>query len=290
MNSKDFMLEVIFDFGTNDGADIPYYLMKASTVVAVEANPILCDQIRAEYINEVANGRLKIENVAVTVEETGQTDFYVHRMNHGLSQLGKPEHPEQYDRINIPSLNVGELLQKYLSTDSVLKYYVKVDLENYDRYIIDAMFNMNFFPNWLSVESHSIEVMSLIISSGKYSFFNIIEGSQIRDNYNKTKVGFEDKLVDFSFPEHPAGPFGNDIREAWVSGDDLFKILGYVGMGWRDIHATSEVPQKIKELKYKELRKLAFKSYLKQLYKSLVKSKYRDCIFALRLKMKSLYR
>jgi hypothetical protein len=36
---------VIYDFGANNGDDIPYYLKKAELVVAVEANPSLCQKI-----------------------------------------------------------------------------------------------------------------------------------------------------------------------------------------------------------------------------------------------------
>ena len=33
--------KVIYDIGSNNGDDIPYYLMKCDKVVAVEANPLL---------------------------------------------------------------------------------------------------------------------------------------------------------------------------------------------------------------------------------------------------------
>jgi hypothetical protein len=35
--------KVIHDIGANNGDDIPYYLKKADIVVAVEADPVLCD-------------------------------------------------------------------------------------------------------------------------------------------------------------------------------------------------------------------------------------------------------
>jgi FkbM family methyltransferase len=84
------MIDLIIDLGANDGADIPYYLMKAKQVVAVEANPILCEPLRSRYRDEINSGRLQIENVAVTVESTGKCDFYLHKVHHGLSQMTKP--------------------------------------------------------------------------------------------------------------------------------------------------------------------------------------------------------
>ena len=45
------MKKVIYDFGANNGVDIPYYLLKADLVIAVEANPKLCAQIQDRFSN-----------------------------------------------------------------------------------------------------------------------------------------------------------------------------------------------------------------------------------------------
>jgi hypothetical protein len=172
------------------------------------------------------------------------------------------------------------LLDKY--TSKSIKYFLKVDLENYDKYIIKSIFENSYFPNYLSVESHAVEVVSLLISSEKYSYFNIVEGSEVEKNYKKSKIHIGGDLIEFTFPEHSAGPFGDDVIGGWFDSGDLFRILGYIGMGWRDIHATSEVPQKIKNLSYVDLRKLAFVSFVRQLYKSLISEKLRDKLFKIR--------
>jgi len=124
--------------------------------------------------------------------------------------------------------------------------------------------------------------MSRLIASGKYSYYNIVEGSEVEKNYRRSKIQIGDDLIEFTFPAHSAGPFGDDIAGGWFDSGDLFRILGYIGMGWRDIHATSEVPHKIKNLSYVDLRKLAFVSFVRQLYKSLISEKLRDKIFKIR--------
>lgn len=53
--------KIIYDLGANNGDEIPYYLKKADTVVAVEANPVLCDQIRDRFAVQIAEGRLFVE-------------------------------------------------------------------------------------------------------------------------------------------------------------------------------------------------------------------------------------
>jgi hypothetical protein len=47
------MKKVIYDFGSNNGDDIPYYLKKSDLVVAVEADPLLCDHIKTRFSNEI---------------------------------------------------------------------------------------------------------------------------------------------------------------------------------------------------------------------------------------------
>jgi hypothetical protein len=40
------------------------------------------------------------------------------------------------------------------------------------------------------------------------------------------------------FPEHSAGPFGEDIAGRWMTRNNFFRLLSTVGLGWKDIHAS----------------------------------------------------
>ena len=48
---------LIFDVGCNDGQDSDFYLKKGFRVVAVEANPALCEGLRRRFAQEIAEGR-----------------------------------------------------------------------------------------------------------------------------------------------------------------------------------------------------------------------------------------
>ena len=48
---------VIFDLGTNDGEDTAFYLKRGFNVVALEANPALCERERQRFRNESSQGR-----------------------------------------------------------------------------------------------------------------------------------------------------------------------------------------------------------------------------------------
>ena len=98
------MTKVIYGFGSNNGDDIPYYLMKADIVVAVEASPKLCDEIGQRFGDEVKSGRLFIENCVLNAENaTGDVPFYIHKHDHARSQFPRPsemeiDHFEVYPR------------------------------------------------------------------------------------------------------------------------------------------------------------------------------------------------
>ena len=59
---------IIYDFGSNNGYNnnIPYYLKKADIVVAVEANPSLCQHIANRFSPVINDGRLFVENCVLT--------------------------------------------------------------------------------------------------------------------------------------------------------------------------------------------------------------------------------
>ena len=81
--------KVIYDLGSNNGDDIPYYLLKCDLVVAVEANPILCKHIEARFSDAIQDGRLVVENYVLDTDQSqGNVSFYIHRTNHVLSQGG----------------------------------------------------------------------------------------------------------------------------------------------------------------------------------------------------------
>jgi FkbM family methyltransferase len=230
------MNKVIYDLGSNNGDDIPYYLMKGDVVVAVEANPHLCDLIRRRFSSEITQGRVFVESVVVTDgNELGDVFFYRHKFNHVISQFPKPKEIENFEEIVLPSLSIIELINKYGSP-----YYIKIDIEHYDEYILRALFKNNIMPPFISAESHSIEVFALLVASGRYNAFKMVDGDQVSREYQNHKIlTLEGRSEIYSFPRHSAGPFGDDIKGEWIRSDSFHRLLAFSGLGWKDIHATN---------------------------------------------------
>jgi len=229
------MQRVIYDFGSNNGDDIPYYLLKSDFVVAVEANPVLCNFIATRFNDQIIAGRLVVENCVLCAhDEVEPVDFFIHKIDHVRSQFPRPDNLDDFERVALKAKSVIEIIRKYGAP-----WYIKIDIEYYDQTILRELFVNNVFPPYISSESHSIEVFSLMVALGKYNAFKLVDGASIESRYQNREINTGEGIVHHSFPYHSAGPFGQDIDGPWMSADKFFKVLALVGLGWKDIHATN---------------------------------------------------
>lgn len=234
--------KVIYDLGSNNGDDIPYYLMKCDLVVAVEANPLLCQQIRERFSAAIGEGRLIVENYVLTTSQIqargtgeGQVLFYIHKKNHVLSQFPRPPASEllNFEEVFLPSLSLMRLIGIHGAP-----YYVKIDLEHFDNLILRELFENHIYPPYISVESHHIDAFASLVALGGYRAFKLVDGPSVSTRYQQHSISTSQGIVKYSFPHHSAGPFGGDISGPWMSPDHFFTVLGILGLGWKDIHAT----------------------------------------------------
>jgi len=229
--------KLIYDFGSNNGDDIPYYLLKSDLVIAVEANPSLCDQIKNRFSKEIAEGRLIVENCVLDVNDSAESvPFFIHKTNHVLSQFPQPDPSviNQYEKVQLPSKNVIDIIKAYGEP-----YYIKIDIEHYDHVILKQLFLNNIFPPYLSAESHSIDIFCLFVVFGSYESFKLIDGDAVSTKYKDYEIATNSGSKKYSFPYHSAGPFGNDIKGDWMTKNNFSRLLMFAGLGWKDIHVSN---------------------------------------------------
>lgn len=226
---------IIYDLGANNGDDIPYYLKKADLVVAVEANPRSCDEIRERFAGDVASGRLIVVNSVITeaTDSTDFVDFYIHKKKGIWSQFPRPVNVENFDLVKLPALSVVDLVSNYGDP-----HYIKIDLEGYDYKILNDLFINNIYPPYISAESHDPRVFALFCNSGVYKAYKLVPGKLVDFQYRNFRFNTVDGQAVYSFPYHSAGPFGNDVKGEWLTSCEFIKLLGVEGLGWCDIHAT----------------------------------------------------
>jgi len=177
------MEKVIYDIGSNNGDDIPYYLMKCDKVVAVEANPLLSEGIKSRFVEEINNGKVVVESCVITDQpDLGDVNFYVHKHNHVLSQFPSPLSNQltEFDVVKLPSVSILDIINKHGTP-----YYMKMDVEHYEVPLLKALFTHNIRPSYISAESHSWEVFETLVNEGGYKLFKLVTGWSVCDVYKK---------------------------------------------------------------------------------------------------------
>ena len=232
-------MRTIFDIGSNNGDDIPYYLLKADKVVAFEANPVLCGKIAERFADEIEAGRLVVEpGVLCTSEDaaTSEVYFYLHKQMDVLSQFPEPapESLDQFKKVRLPTLRLSEMIKRHGEP-----YYAKVDIEHYDQFIVEEFFRLKVFPDYISTECHSELAASLLLKNPVYQSFKLVDGASVFSTYKDAEIqSITGTRVRFSFPHHSAGPFGQDIKGPWYDRKSAKKLIIVAGFGWKDLHAS----------------------------------------------------
>lgn len=257
------MKKIIYDFGANNGDNIEYYLSKSDLLIAVEANPELCDLIKEKFKQEINNKRLIVENCILTSNssETLQ-EFYINKENNLLSQFPRPD--EKY--INnfylkrVPSKNVVNIIKEYGDP-----YYIKIDIEKYDHILLFELLNNKIVPNYISAEANTLDVFCSLVLLGDYKSFKLVNGEDVHIVYKKAKIQTLNGFKNYTFPKNSAGPFGNDINGPWISRDNFFYLLAKENLGWKDIHCSKiDCPEINKNyLKYYDRKKAIKKGIIK---------------------------
>ena len=236
------MKKIIYDLGCHNGSNIPYYLLKADLVVAVDANPKLCEIIKYKFEKEIQEKRLIVENCIISHEASGEKkSFYIFEQLDVTSTIypeiklyfeNKEIKKSDYTQIEVVSKNILDLIYEFGDP-----FYVKIDLEHYDHIILREIFNNKIIPKYISAECHNLEVFNLMTNNDAYNFFKLSKGNDLHlEKYHiKNLSGHE---INYEFPPHSAGPFGDDIKGDWLP-KDMFESQFFLngGPSWVDIHA-----------------------------------------------------
>lgn len=229
-------MKVIYDIGANNGDNLPYYLLKADKVVAVEANPILVEAIQHRFASEINADRIVVEPVVVTCDSgLGIVPFYINHGIHQMSQIAEPTINEvgNFSQVDLPSRALVDIVIEHGHP-----FYIKIDVEGHDHFLLNSLFSHDIFPPYLSAESHLVEVFATFVANGGYDSFKIVDGSRVQHVYGNHAVETEIGPIIHKFPAHCAGPFGNDIIGHWQNAATFLHTLARHGLGWKDIHGS----------------------------------------------------
>lgn len=139
--------DLIVDVGMCDGTDTAYYLSKGYRVVAVEADPILCDKASQRFAREIAEDKLTILNVGIAQSDEVMT-FYRNVADPGGSTFNATLcNPDiVYEEVKVHCLPLSSVIKKY-----GVPYYLKIDIEGFDEIAVSSL-TSSLAPKYISVE------------------------------------------------------------------------------------------------------------------------------------------
>ena len=267
------MKSVIFDFGANIGQNITYFLDRSYYVVCVEANPLLCEKIKIDYKNFIEEGRLYVENFAISNLDNNSEIFYVHKKKNTHSQLDRPLiNVNEFYKINVKVLKSSNFINNYLKKLDLEKaYYIKIDIEHLDHVVLKDILDNAIKFDYISCEVHSSFVLQILILSN-LNLFKVVNGKDVK---NFSYINNEN--LQLNFLHHSSGAFGNDIVQKWINKSSLITFFVNHGFGWVDVCCSRLNEKNIDtELKYDvkihEPFQPGFKFHLKRLIPEFVRS------------------
>jgi FkbM family methyltransferase len=237
---------LIIDVGMHKGEDTEFYLQKGFRVLAIEADPsfskLAIDKLK-EYINQE-----KLIVLTVGIAEHEEVGMFYHCSHEdwscfskGKMEAAKKDYGFTYTECEVPCITFDQIINNY-----DVPYYLKVDIEGNDIFVLREILKHNYKPRYISVEAHCADYLAYLRVIG-YSKFKIVNQA---DNY-KCVLPYPAKegiYVERTFNGLTSGPFGEETPGQWRSYEDT--VLDFLNFlkgnrenssltdGWYDFHAT----------------------------------------------------
>jgi FkbM family methyltransferase len=210
---------LIFDIGCHNGQDADFYLKKGFDVVAVEANPNLCTDLKRRFAGEIAEGRFILVEKAIA-EQAGDVEFFLNLKADiwGTIKPGWKERNEALgeasNKIVVPAIQFSTLVEQY-----GVPHYLKVDIEGADLLCVEGLLPFRERPQYISIEindwSPLVTEMGLLRKLG-YRKFQLVEQGRVPDQ-RPAQVALEGKSIDYHFTLGASGLFGKELQGRWLS-------------------------------------------------------------------------
>lgn len=242
----------VIDVGMYDGADTAYYLESGHSVIAIEANPVLCEAAREKFSRY--SGMLQILHVAISAGE--HVDLTICGQELGSSSIHAERISKRYPlgSYRVPARTLPDIIREHGVAD-----FIKIDIEGADEAAVLSL-TKNIAPRYLSFEApEDITPCITHLSNIGYGYFKAIHQTSFRSLNRQNHLG--DRIsyrlirtVGFREPRyvkrcgrffalgHSAGPAPWESDGKWLSAKELStewnlsKELGRMS-AWYDIHA-----------------------------------------------------
>ena len=219
--------DLIFDIGANNGDDTAAYLGRGYNVVAVEANPSLCLELRSRFQDELRSGRLNLAEGAIA-ERPGETiTLYINCADSGWGTT-VPSYARQSETlrgtvqtISVPTLSFSSLVEQF-----GVPHYLKIDIEGADILCLRGLVGQPDVPSYVSIERPKSfgaqrEILELLRKLG-YVKFQVIDQTAVPEQVHPS----------LSFARGDSGLFGDELPSRdWINYAGTMRRLAEIMFG-----------------------------------------------------------
>jgi FkbM family methyltransferase len=248
--------DLIFDVGAHNGDDTAAYLARGFRVIAVEANPILCEDMHKRFASDIKLGRAVVVNKAIDRRGGGKITLHVNSLDSAqgtaIDSYSQRALARGGDIINydVPTVSLSSLIEEYGKA-----HYIKIDIEGMDGEAIASLSQFQA-PQYISIERPSspqnqVKAILTLRRLG-YTRFQTVDQSTVGSQVHPA----------LAIALGPSGLFGDELPQAWVT--DISAIAGNAWVAfragvmrripglspfairgrWFDIHAARAAPLK----------------------------------------------
>ena len=233
---------IIFDLGMNNGDDTDFYLKKGFRVVAVEANPELCTRSRQRFAAQIAARQLHVVNAAVAAT-AGELELFVNEDVSGWSTANPAwlqERRRQRTRtrtVTVQAITLHEIVREH-----GLPYYLKADIQGAEIACLQALLEMDFRPQYVSISAGSdvlrkgairhVRAQLQLLSKIGYNRFQIVAQQDTRLQKCPWPAR-EGVYADHTFSHGSSGLFGRELPGRWIDADAALREHRRIAWSYR---------------------------------------------------------
>lgn len=169
---------LVFDIGMHNGDDTCYYLAQGYRVVAVDANPIMCQAARERFTRQISTGQLSIRNLGIA-ETQGEMNFWVSSRTDwsSFNEALATRAGEDATCVKVETVPFRRLLE-----EEGTPFFLKIDIEGSDSLCIKDLAATQSRPEYLSFEcDYNDETDIDLLESLGYNSFKCIRQNDFRE-------------------------------------------------------------------------------------------------------------
>lgn len=217
MNSRTS--DLIFDIGCHAGEDSDFYLKKGFRVVAVEANPDLCSQLKTKFADQIAAGQFTLVEKAVA-DKDGEVEFYT-SADATIWGTIKPDWAKRNEAFGVQSIKAIVPATSFLTLIKQygVPHYLKIDIEGADMLCIDGLFSILSRPTFLSTEIESKSALVGVTATLRrlgYTKFQLVDQGAVPKQCPPLPAR-EGNYAHHEFCGDASGLFGNELPSVWTT-------------------------------------------------------------------------